>query len=47
MTHEELQDIYTSMIARYGDKLPDPVHYPIQFNYFVKLFLYYRDRGLL
>lgn len=41
MTDQEMLDIYRQMKLRYGDRLPDPEHSPMQFAYYVKLFLYY------
>jgi len=44
MTEKEMLDIYEQMKQRWGDRLPDPEHSPMQFAYFVKLFMYYKDK---
>lgn len=38
MTDTEALEIYNSMVLEFGDKLPDPEHYPIQFKYYYRLF---------
>lgn len=40
MTDEQILDTYNRMVAHYGDSLPNPEHYPKQFQYYVKLFTY-------
>lgn len=44
MTDEEMIQIYNEMVERYGDRLPNPEQQPIEFKYYLKLFLYYRNR---
>lgn len=44
MTDEEILTIYKEMENAYGDKLPCPVQQPLEFEYYVKLFKYYRVR---
>lgn len=34
MTNEQINE----MIEMFGDKLPNPIHYPIQFAYYAKLY---------
>jgi len=40
MTNEELEKIAQEMIEHYGDRLPNPEHEPLRFQYYVKLFKY-------
>ena len=40
MTDEEFDNIGAGLLEMFGDKLPDPEHYPIHFAYCVKLYRY-------
>lgn len=42
---ELIQYHIDEMIKLFGDQLPNPEHYPIQFSYFVKLYKYYNARN--
>lgn len=44
MTDEEMIQIYNEMVDYYGSKLPNPEHQPIEFKYYLTLYLYYRNR---
>jgi len=39
----ELQSIGERMVALYGDELPDPEQCPIQFAFYVKMFMYFHN----
>lgn len=41
MTNEEVINHYNKLKEEYGDKLPSPIHEPLQFQYAVKLYKYY------
>lgn len=43
MTDEEALSFYDKLVEYYGDKLADPIHYPIAFAYQVKLYRYYNQ----
>ena len=45
MTNEEALKIYEEMKEMFGDKLPDPDHYPKMFAYFVKLYKHSKKNG--
>jgi len=38
MTDTEALEIYSSMVVEFGDRLPDFEYYPIQFQYYYRLF---------
>jgi len=38
LTDEEANRILNQMIEVFGDRLPDPEHYPLEFGYYVKLY---------
>jgi len=38
LTNEEANRILSQMIEIFGDRLPDPEHYPLEFGYYVKLY---------
>lgn len=38
MTDSEALEVYNSMVVEFGDRLPDLEHYPIQFQYYYRLF---------
>jgi len=40
MTDQEIEKILEEMKEMFGDKLPNPDHYPKIFEYFVKLYLH-------
>jgi len=42
MTENELDELY----VMFGDKLPHPEHYPKIFEYYHKLFLFYKSRKM-
>ena len=42
MTDQEYDTIGTELIEMFGDKLPDPVTNPTQFEFYVKLYKYER-----
>lgn len=41
ITDEQLELVAKKMQEIFGDKLPSPVHNPMQFDYCLKLFMYY------
>lgn len=41
LTDEEILKAYEEMKEHYGDKLPNPDHFPSVFGYYVKLFKTY------
>jgi len=41
ISDEHLQLIAKKMKEIFGDKMPSPVHNPMQFDYCLKLFMYY------
>lgn len=41
MTDKEA--IINEFLEYYNHKIPDPIHYPKQFEYYLKLFYYYRN----
>lgn len=45
MSDEELEKIGQHMVELYGDKLPDPEHSPMVFDYFVKMYKFYHMRN--
>lgn len=45
MTEQEVLRIYDEMVEMFGDKLPDPEHYPRTFAYFVKLYWHSKRYG--
>lgn len=45
MTDEEALKIYEEMKEMFGDKLPNPDHYPKIFAYFVTLYRYCKKNG--
>ena len=45
MTDEEILKAYKEMVTEFGDKLPNPDHYPRIFAYYVKLYKYYKERN--
>ena len=44
MSEQELLELYDKMKERWGQELPDPVHEPIRFQYYMKLYYYYKDK---
>jgi len=40
MSDEQAYEIYDQMKKVYGDKLPNPIHFPNSFEYYLKLFKY-------
>jgi len=38
MTDEQVLKIYEELKEQFGDKLPDPEHYPRTFEYFIRLY---------
>jgi len=44
MTNEQILEFYNKMVEHYGNKLPDPLHEPLQFGYLVKLLKYTLER---
>ena len=42
MTDDEIMKSYEEMADMFGDKLPNPDHYPLTFAYYVKLYKYYK-----
>lgn len=47
MTDTEIEQIYSEMQKRWGDRLPDPDVFPASFSYYLKLYLYLRNNGIL
>lgn len=47
LTDEEANRILSQMIEIFGDRLPDPEHYPLAFEYYVKLYrkFYMEDKN--
>lgn len=44
MTDDEVLKAYDELVKEFGDKLPNPDHYPKVFAYYVKLYKYYKER---
>jgi hypothetical protein len=44
MSDEQVLKMYEELLEYYGDNLPNPEHYPIQFAQCVKLWKYYKGR---
>ena len=44
MSDEEILKMYEELVEYYGDKLPNPEHYPRQFAQCVKLWRYYKSK---
>jgi len=40
---QKVEKMQLEMIEMFGDKLPDPEHEPIRFDYYVRLFLYIKS----
>jgi len=40
MTDQEVLEFYDKLVEEYGDKLPNPEHYPNTFKYYVRLYRY-------
>lgn len=40
MTDDEIKKILEDLVKMFGDKLPDPTHYPKIFEYYVKLYIH-------
>lgn len=36
-------ELINEFLEQYGDRLPNPDHYPLQVKYLFKLFLYYKN----
>lgn len=45
MTEEDVRKIYQGMVEMFGDKLPNPEHYPRTFEYYLKLYLHSKQHG--
>ena len=45
MTDEEIEKAYNEMVEMWGDKLPNPEHHPIQFNYYVRMYKFLKERS--
>jgi len=46
MTNEEALKLYERMLEVYGEHLPHPVHEPIRFAYYVRIFKrYHKDES--
>ena len=43
MTDQEVIDMYEAMLKHFGS-LPDPIHEPIRFAHYVKVYQYYMSR---
>ena len=43
MTNEQALELWNNMVDYFGDRVPHPIHQPIQFNYYLKLFFYYKQ----
>jgi hypothetical protein len=41
MNDAEIEAIAKHMREVFGDKIPNPEHYPEIFNYYIKLYMYY------
>lgn len=37
---QKVEKMRAEMFEMFGDKLPDPEHEPIRFDYYIRLFLY-------
>lgn len=42
---QEIDNIVEGMINVYGDKLPDPLHHPAVFQYYLNLYMFYHHKG--
>lgn len=41
LTDEEANTVLNQMLEIFGDRLPNPEHYPLAFEYYVKLYKKY------
>lgn len=44
MTDEEITTLYDNMVKEFG-KLPDPIHEPRSFQYYVNFYRYLQERA--
>lgn len=42
LSQQQLNDIWNGLVEYYGDKLPDMDHHPIQFKYYLKMYMHFR-----
>lgn len=47
MTDKEIEQIYSKMQERWGDKLPDPDVFPASFSFYLKLYQYLEKNNIL
>jgi hypothetical protein len=45
MTDDEVLQAYDEMLKEWGDKLPNPIHEPIRFAYYVRMYKYFKERN--
>lgn len=46
MSDEEVVSLYDELMQYYGDALADFEHYPILFAHQIKIYRYYKEKGL-
>jgi hypothetical protein len=46
MSDEEVVKFYDELKEYYGDALTDFEHYPITFSHQIKIYRYYKEKGL-
>ena len=39
-----MNELHDKLIERYGDALPSPIHEPIRYAYYVRLYNYVKDK---
>jgi len=44
MTGEELEKVEQELVEMFGDNLPNDIHEPIRFAYYVKLYRYVKEK---
>lgn len=45
MTNDEKQKLWDSFLEFFNGSVPDPDHEPIRFEYYLKLFKYYKHNA--
>lgn len=45
MTDDDIVKLYDELVKEFGDKLPNPEHFPIQFKYYIRLYLHLKELG--
>lgn len=43
LSDDEIKEIWMELVSYYGDSLPDPIHSPRTFKYYLKLYLHRKN----